>query len=197
MTTRAVRGWTLSYPIGITARRNEDPEFRCDCTFVKPYLHSLTYWMYHWSGPIATNNDMVRYTEDYNPATNLVECTKYRTCGSIYMRGTSHRNGGFYSYKPEFAHYMAKWQDVDVLGIVRLYDDIIEHEHGYRADTVLTERLWVLWRISAMRISPSRLVKFLEETYQCPVTIINTDQVSDFTVWLQKENIPNLLEAPE
>ena len=101
--------------------------------------------------------------------------------------------GGFYCYVPRHIERMANWEHVHVLGIVSLFGKIAVHERGYRADCVRIDHLWVL-RSENVRFPHDKLQTFLEDTYQCGVTMLKTGTTDSFVEWLKKEDIENIVK---
>lgn len=213
---RGVRGWCLGSQIPMrirTAMREEGTD--CECTYSRPYLHSLVLTYSHWHGPVMSNTpgECRRIT---TPAHALRRWDSYATgqpfvreccvggCGDCvpparYFDDPSHRpvgsaHGGYYSYLPRHIERMGNWEHVHVLGIVSCFGDVVVHERGFRSDIIRIDRLWVV-RSENIRFGKARLQSFLEDTYQCPVTLLK--HTSGFTEWVKGENIESLISLPE
>lgn len=183
---RAIRGWCLGCQIHMKVRRKmREHELDCECNYRQPYLHSLTVVDYHWPGPIVKNT---RCEEIYTKDRRLVS----RHCLVAGCNRCDGEIGGFYCYVPEHIERMGNWEHVHVLGIVSLFGKIAVHERGYRADCVRIDHLWVL-RAENVRFPHGKLQSFLEDTYQCGVTMLKTGAADSFIEWLKKENIETII----
>ena len=193
---RAIRGWTLGNKINMDIRRSHrEMGVDCKCTFTKPYLHSLTIEDYCWTGPVMKNERGKVEKLAMHTAVPLGRACDFAGLSyerQMYMMGTE-TVGGFYSYRPEHIERMARWEYVDVLGIISLYDDIAVHENGYRSNTVRIDALWVV-RIGQIGLSRRRVQRWLEDTYECPATVLPQGVVNGFVEWMKRESIEALVE---
>ena len=187
---RAIRGWCLGCQIPMKVRRGlKVHDLDCEFTYRTPYLHSLTVTDYHWTSPIE-RNDPGR-EERYAPSGSLLS-SHCSLAGCDYCNHNC-SVGGFYCYVPEYIERMGNWEHVHVLGIVSLFGKIAIHERGYRADCVRIDHLWVL-RTENVRFPHGKLQVFLEDTYQCGVTMLKTGAADSFIEWLKKEDITTIVE---
>lgn len=181
---RAIRGWCLGCQIHMKVRNAmKEKGIDCECTYRKPYLHSLTIVDYHWGSPIERNRP------GRTERQGLTWCSVAGCAACDY----NCPHGGFYCYQPAHIERMAKWSHVHVLGIVSLFGKIAVHEMGYRADCVRIDHLWVL-RSENVRFPHGKLQTFLEDTYQCGVTLLKTGIADSFVEWLKKEEIETIVK---
>lgn len=187
---RAIRGWCLGCQIPMNVRRGlRAMDLDCECNYRKPYLHSLTVVDYHWDSPIAKNEPGRREMRSPDGRLMSSHCS-VAGCEYCLFQCTV---GGFYCYVPRYIERMGNWDHVHVLGIVSLFGKIVIHERGYRADCVRIDHLWVL-RSENVRFPHGKLRSFLEDTYQCGVTMLKTGAADSFIEWLKKEDIETIVE---
>ena len=123
-------------------------------------LYSLTA-KYAWRGPVAR-------TKDNKPPSlyNTVESGQQLPPNKDY---------GVYSYKTaELARKYLSTGSYPVFGRVKLIGRVIEHDLGYRSQGVVISELWVntqstTFAYTPNAYSPDKIVKELEERYQCDV----------------------------
>ena len=213
---RAVRGWCLGSQLPMRIRnamKEEGPD--CECTYSRPFLHSLVLTHCHWDSPVMRNEPgecrrlsvpahSIRRWDAWATGSSYVRQCCVGGCGDCVppahmyedpdrvTSGSPH--GGYYSYLPAHIERMGNWEHVHVLGIVSCFGDLVIHERGYRSDIIRIDRLWVV-RSENVRFSPARLQSFLERTYDCPVTLLK--RTAGFTDWVKGENIEELCELPE
>ena len=198
---RSIRGWCLGNQAPMKIRRAlRERGLDCECNYRKPFLHSLVVIEYHWDGPVASNTpgECIKLSKQRRmcPIGGCVECAADQrvegVAGAFGQHSYGRLYGGFYSYNPQHIKRMGRWEHVHVLGIVSLFGDIAIHEHGFRSDVVRIDHLWVL-RSENVRFAHGKLQSFLEDTYQCGVTMLKSGAADSFVDWLQKENIEEIV----
>jgi len=196
---RAIRGWTLGNKINMDIRRQHRARgVDCGCTFTKPFLHSLTIEDYCWTEPVMRNKrgEVVQLAQHVavplGKADDFGDVSKADYHTQMWSFGTE-SIGGFYSYNPPHIERMARWEFVDVLGIISLYDEIAIHENGYRSNTVRIDALWVI-RVGQIGLSRRRVQRWLEGTYECPAVVLPEGVVNGFKEWMKRESIETLVK---
>lgn len=173
-------------------RALRERDLDCECNYRKPYLHSLVMIECHWDRPVMSNTPERCVKLSMNrrlcPTTGCPECMRNPHTEHAY----GYRYGGYYSYNPQHIKRMGRWDHVHVLGIVSLFGNIVVHDHGFRSDIVRLDHLWVL-RSENVRFAHGKLQSFLEDTYQCGVTMLKSGIADSFVEWLQKENIEEIV----
>lgn len=202
---RGVRGWCLGSQIPMRIRNAMKSEGTdCDCSYSRPYLHSLVMTFRHWDGPVMRNEPDVcqrlripsgvqRHWDKWATGTTGMRNCPVRGCPDC-RRAWSTGRGGWYSYHPAHIERMGNWDDVHVLGVVSCFGDIAIHRRGYRSDIVRIDQLWVL-RSGNLRYNSQKLQSFLEDTYECPVKLLK--RTRGFTEWVKGENIDRLVRFGE
>jgi len=180
---RAIRGWSFFNPHPMHVQRQQG--WRCDCNYRRVYLHSPVYGELHWPGPFMKNTGPTSFRY-LDPISRMG-----RLKGS--PDGNTGNFGGFYSYRPEYADNMGRWDEIDVIGIVRLFYDVAIHEFGYRSDGILIEALWVLEPFG-WRLRPEKIRQQLEDTYECFVHLLPRDQCQGFKRWILREDFKTIIE---
>lgn len=109
-----------------------------------------------WDGPVA------RTGKPTLEAPSLVRCTGPRP------------EVGFFACKPEVAYgRLQRYSTLSCLGTVSLFGRVVEHEHGYRAEKVRVDALWLVREAlpRRLRLHIAPVAEELEERYRCRLVL--------------------------
>jgi hypothetical protein len=96
---------------------------------------------------------------------------------------------GIYSYKqPQglVEHFAQPNLSCPIIGRLDVSGHVVEHEIGWRSSKVIIRELWVISFYHVVE-SYEGIRESLEETYQCPVNIIQQDQVVHWAKFYSEE----------
>lgn len=142
------------------------------------------------TAPVVWEGPTMRTLNNVPPHSDFLDGDRNSPTFSAYNRKNPRTDFGIFCYKTPMLLRTYLGYSYPIVGRISLTGIVIEHEYGYRAQTVTMDELWVClppWDTQLNEnITTERIAIGLEDFYQCPVSVIAEE---NFYNWVRETTL--------